>query len=234
MIRTITQPENAGIAVFEDLRQAFREAVQNFKDEINRDQVPGTVDEILRAMVQETTDTQARLKKVSADLETARLRVQAEKEQVATMSRREGLAADIGDEETARVAGEYRARHQERLEVFTKKAAALEEEERLLSAEVAEMLARVKEARARRNSLTAEAGRSGARERLNESGDLFDAFKRMEARIEGEEFEADAAADMSEEYSDLQIDLDAPPPAPEVDFDAALAELKRRMGKTEE
>lgn len=220
--------------MFDDLRQAFREAVQNFRDEINRDQVPGTVDSILRAMVDETTDAQSRLKGVTADLEAARHRVRTEEEQVATMTRRQEMATRIGDEETARLAEEYLGRHRERLQVFTKKVAALEEEERLLSAEVKEMLARVREARARRDSLTAEAGRSDARGSLNESGDLFDAFKRMEARIEGDEFEADAAADMSREYSDFQIDLDAPPPTSEVDFDAALAELKRRMGKTEE
>lgn len=220
--------------MFDDLRQAFREAVQNFKDEINRDQVPGTVDEILRAMVQETTDTKARLQKVTEDLEAARTRVKSESDQVATMARREGMARDIGDEETARLAGEFRAKHEERLQVFQKKATALEEEERLLGAEVTEMLARVKEARARRDSLTAEAGRAGARDSLNESGDLFDQFKRMEAKIEGDEFEAEAAQDMSESFSEYQIDLDAPPPSAEVDFDAALQELKRRMGKADQ
>ena len=38
------------------------------------------------------------------------------------------MAKNIGDEETARVASEYAAKHEERLEVLEQKAAALEQE----------------------------------------------------------------------------------------------------------
>lgn len=220
--------------MFEDLRHAFREAVQNFRDELNRDEASGTMDDILRGMVREVTDTQARLKGVEADLEKARALVAHEEEQVATMARRQKMAREIDDAETARVAGEYLDRHRSRLEVFTQKADALEKEARLLTAEVREMTEQVKEARSRRAGLTAEAGRTGARESLGESQELFDAFERMKSRIEDDEIEADSDADFAREFgaSDLRIDLDAPPPSSEVDFDAALEELKRRMGKS--
>ena len=48
--------------MFEDLRNAFREAVQNFKDELDRDSVPETVDRLLKGMIDEVTQARARLK----------------------------------------------------------------------------------------------------------------------------------------------------------------------------
>lgn len=218
--------------MFEDLRQAFREALDNFKDELNRDAVPGTVDRLLHGMVQEVTEAKSRLKATEADLAQTRLHVRAEEEHVATTSRRHTLATQIGDQETARIAGEYRERHAKRLEVFRQKEAALEQEVKLLSAEVEEMMAKVKEARSRRDSLTAESGRTQTRESIGgESDDLFDAFKRMEAKIQGEEYDAEAAEEVGRSVDDLHIDLDAPPTRDEIDYDAVLAELKRRMGQ---
>ncbi len=218
--------------MFEDLRQAFREALDNFKDELNRDAVPGTVDRLLHGMVQEVTEAKSGLKATEADLAQTRLHVRAEEEHVATTSRRHTLATQIGDQETARIAGEYRERHAKRLEVFRQKEAALEQEVKLLSAEVEEMMAKVKEARSRRDSLTAESGRTQARESIGgESDDLFDTFKRMEAKIQGEEYSAEAAEEVGRAVDDLHIDLDAPPTRDEIDYDAVLAELKRRMGQ---
>lgn len=217
--------------MFEDLRQAFREAMENFKEELNRDAVPGTMDRILQGMVAEVTEARARLKAVEADLETTGMRVKAEEEQVATMQRRRSMAAGIGDEETSRIAAEYLERHERRLQIFRQKETALREEYSLLGAEVEEMMAKLKEAQASRASLSAEAGRTQARESIGGSDDLFDAFDRMEARIRGDEVEADVARDFGDELDDLRVDPDAPPPRPEIDYDAALAELKRRMGK---
>ena len=37
--------------MFDDLRNAFREAVQNFKDELDRDSVPENVDRLLAGMI---------------------------------------------------------------------------------------------------------------------------------------------------------------------------------------
>ncbi|UCC26014.1 MAG: hypothetical protein JSU98_02720 [Gemmatimonadales bacterium] len=219
--------------MFEDLRQAFREALDNFKEELNRDAVPGTVDRLLQGMVREVTEARARLKATEDDLTRTRLNVKAEEDHVATMSRRRALASEIGDEETARIAGEYLERHTKRLEVFRQKEAALEQESKLLDAEVTEMMAKVKEARARRDSLAAESGRTSARGAIGESDDLFDTFKRMEAKIQGDEFRAEAAEEVGRETSDLHIDLDSPPAREEIDYDEVLAELKRRMGRQE-
>ena len=45
--------------MFDSLRDAFREAVSNFRDEIGRDDVPEAVDKLLVGMRQEVTDTKA-------------------------------------------------------------------------------------------------------------------------------------------------------------------------------
>lgn len=219
------------MSVFDDLRSAFREAVHNFKEELERDAVPEKVDRLLRGMVEEVTEAKARLAGIEAQLQTAREQVAEEEEQVATMRRREEMARDIGDEETAGLAAQYGERHEKRLQVFRQKSQALTEEAALLRSEVEEMMAKVKEARGRRESLAAEAGRTGARERLGESNDLFEALERMEERIEHEAHEGEAARTVGGEFDDLRVDPWAPPRKPEIDFDAALAELKRRMGK---
>lgn len=209
--------------------------MQNFRDELNRDQVSGNVDRILRGMVEEVTSARARLKTVEADLEKTRQLRAREEEHVATMARRREMAAGIEDGETERLAARYEKKHRERLEVFGQKEDALAREATLLRREVEEMMAQVKEARASRAGLAAQAGRAGTRETMNETDELFQAFERMEERIDDTGARAEAAEAFSREYgaSDLRIDLDAPPPHQDVDFDAALAELKRRMGEAD-
>lgn len=217
--------------MFDDLRNAFREAVQNFKDELDQDSVPENVDRLLSGMIDEVTQAKARHKGLEAELEETRSRVTKEEQQVATNRRREKMARDIGDEETATLAAEYAERHEKRLGVFTQKAAALEQEVTLLGAEVSEMMEKVKEARERRSSLAAEAGRTGARDSISGADDLFDAFDRMGDRVAGDDAEAAAAETFATEFDDLSVDPYAPPRRAEVDADAMLEELKRRMGK---
>ena len=47
--------------MFENLRNAFREALDNFNKELNRDDVPDVVDGLLRQMHEEATDAKAQL-----------------------------------------------------------------------------------------------------------------------------------------------------------------------------
>ena len=53
----------------------------------------------------------------------------------------------------------------------------------------------------------------------------------LEERIAGDEADADAAEGFASEFDDLGVDPYAAPRRPEVDVDARLEELKRRMGK---
>jgi phage shock protein A len=96
--------------------------------------------------------------------------------------------------------------------------------------EVSEMLQKVKEAQVKRDSLTATAGRHDARESIGAAGDLFSELDRMAEKIGDEEAQGEAAASM--DPLDMHVDVDAPTPTFEdVDYDARLEELKRRMGE---
>lgn len=215
--------------MFEDLRRAFREAVDNFREELNRDDVPENVDRLLKGMIDEVTESKARLADLESQLEKTEALLQHQRTELETARRREGMARGIGDEETAEVARSFAAKHEERVGILERKRGVLEEEVALLRAEVSQMMTQLKDARSRRDGLTAEAGRAGARNTIGESRDAFDEFDRMAAEIEGQDAEASAWEELARERSEFSIDFDEAPKRPEVDYDAALEELKRRM-----
>jgi hypothetical protein len=64
--------------MFEDLRGAFRDALENFKQELNRDDVPPTVDRLLLAMQSELA--QARELVASLEKQIADARAQIERD----------------------------------------------------------------------------------------------------------------------------------------------------------
>jgi phage shock protein A len=216
--------------MFDNLRHAFKEALENFNKELSREQMPGTVDRLLSGMRDEVADAKVRVRELEDHLARTTAEAEREKTEVATARRRGKMAADIGDEETARVAMEYAARHEERHAVLEKSALAMKDELALRAREIEEMLAKVKEAQAQRDGLTATTGRSGARESLSEADDLFSELDRMAEKIGGEDARAQAAQDFAD--LDLAPGLEEPVfRAPEIDMDEALAELKRRMGR---
>lgn len=223
--------------MFEDLRDAFREAVDNFKRELNRDQVPEAVDRLLAGMRDEAAGAKARVKRLEDELAEIRSRAEGEKDEEARCRRREAMARRIGDEDTARVAGEYAAKHGRRREVLEEKAAAVARELELGRAEFDEMLVRLKEARNRRASLSAAAGRADARDAMGGADDLFSELDRMAERIADEDRRQDAEESLDREVMDTDADADDlrvrmdRPPRPPVDVDARLEELKRRMGR---
>ena len=50
--------------MFDDLRRAFREAVDNFKEELNRDEIPETVDKLLLGMRNEVADAKVQIREL--------------------------------------------------------------------------------------------------------------------------------------------------------------------------
>jgi len=221
--------------MFEDLRSAFREAYVNFNKELNREHVPETVNRLIGGMVDEIADVKAEVAHLETQIAKAVAGAENEKGQAATCRRREQMAREIGDSETADVAAQFAEKHEEHQQLLEQKAKALKAEFDFRGEEVEEMMAKVKEAQAKRDSLSATAGRSGARETISAADDLFSELDRMAGKIEDEQAEGDAAEvfsnlDLGPEKSDYTIDLNEPP-LPEPDYDTRLAELKRRMGE---
>jgi phage shock protein A len=222
--------------MFDDLRAAFREALDNFNKELQRDRVPETVDRLLVGMRDEIVDEKAEVAGLEAQLEKALAQAKREAENAATCRRREEMARQIDDEETAALAAEHATRHEGHHALLEKKAEAIREELDFRRGTLDEMMLKFDEARTKRDALSAAAGRSSARDSFTEADDLFGELDRMAAKIEGEDARAQAADVLDsldlDGDSDYHVELDdEPAPREELDVDAALAELKRRMGQ---
>lgn len=220
--------------MFEELRAAFRQAIENFNRELHRDQVPETMDRLLAGMQRELVDAKALISELEGQVQRARGEARTEAEQADVCRRREEMARRIDDAETADLAARYAERHRKRQALLEQKVQALDEELAFRRKDAEEMLARLKEARTEREGLSATTGRTQARRSLDEADDLFSELDRMAEQIEGEGRAADAAEALDDldldRASDFHVEIDRPPAQPP-DVDAALAELKRRMGK---
>ncbi len=210
--------------MFENLRRAFREAMENFNREMERDAVPEKVDGLVRGMEREAADAKMALEALQRELARARAQVAAEEREVATCRRRQEQARGIGDEETERVAAEFAEKHERRREVLANKAEAIAAEITLHTSEFDEMIRQIRKAKASRGSLRASAGRTRARQSVRDADDLFGEMDRMAERIDSAK-PAGAAAEgrafdelLEREQREEQID-------------AQLEALKRKMGK---
>ncbi|MDE2975583.1 MAG: hypothetical protein OXU64_12830 [Gemmatimonadota bacterium] len=214
--------------MFDNLRRAFREAVANFNRELDRDAVPEAVDRLLRGMRREAVDAKAALEALKEQLDDTRRRSGEEARNAGVCERREALAREIGDTDTADVAARYAERHSGRSRVLADKARAIEAEVRLQEAEYAEMLAQIGKARADRDKLAASAGRTRARDSVAGADGLFGELDRMAGRIG----ESEAAAGAEELFDDARrFDEELGASRRREEADARLEELKRRMGR---
>lgn len=114
--------------MFEDWKQAWRQAVENFQRELDDDRG----DDATRAMRRDERTTADALRRLDSELATARKNAATERNAEAVCLRREGLARNIGDTETADIAAEYATRHAERATILERKADVLEAERAML------------------------------------------------------------------------------------------------------
>lgn len=215
--------------MFENLRRAFREAVDNFNRELDRDAVPEAVEGLLKGMEKEAVAAKSGLESLKQELEVTRNRAAAEKREAEVCRRREELARKIGDAETAEIAGRFRKKHERRCQVLIEKGDALRSEVRLRESEFSEMLDQIREARVRRSSLEAAAGRTGARRSVNAADDLFGELDRMAEKID--RTAPGRGADDAPFDDGREFDEELGRARREEVIDARLEELKRRMGK---
>lgn len=206
--------------MFQRLRDAFREAVVNFHEELNRDAPTGTTDRLLSGMRREVAGAEEYLRKLETEIREAGAEADREEAEASTCRRREGMARRIGDEETARIAVEFAVRHERRVQVLRAKARALQEELEIRTEEAAEMRNALREAADLRGRMHEEVNPSSGSPRLDrELDEVRERISRMDAR---------------REVDDLLRDFDPPPRREsEVDLEARLRELKRRMGEEE-
>jgi phage shock protein A len=217
--------------MFENLRDAFREAVENFRTELTRDEVPAAADRLLKAMESEVGQARAELRNLKDEAAQVEKRAAREEAEARTCIRREEMARRIGDEETVEVARDYARRHLKLKEVLDEKGRVLTREIQVREREVMEMEERLREALTRKESLIASAGRMEAHHRIQDADDLFQEMDRMADRIQDLEARVAAAGELDEmELGDGPRGSPSPDPS-EAEIEARLAALKRQMGK---
>src|SRR5688572_13261931 len=115
--------------MFDDWKQAWRQAVENFQREV-RESPPG-VPLRVRAMERELVSAGGALTKLEQEIGRTRRQAEKERHEENVCRRREGLARAAGDDETVRVAGGFAIRHSERAALLKRKAGVLVEEHAL-------------------------------------------------------------------------------------------------------
>ena len=120
--------------MFDDWKQAWRQAVENFQREAADGAAPR-----VRAMARELASASGALAKLDQEIRRAQRDLETEQEAERVCRRREQLARDAGDEETVSIAIEFAGRHAERAAVLERKIAVLEDERALLSRDVDDM-----------------------------------------------------------------------------------------------
>lgn len=163
-----------------------------------------------RELIAVMKDTLVQAKLAMDDLregvEVTRKRVERERMELETIRRRKGLAQGVGDAETVTVAERFESQQAQRVAVLEQKLSAQENELALVEHDVAEMKEQLKAALAGVGS----GMRSGAVDAMRDP-------------LDGEK------SGLEEQLSDLKrAERRA---AASADADAALAELKKRMGR---
>ncbi len=136
--------------MFDDLRSAWREAVQNFWDEL---QAGGDGHPQIRIMQRELAAARGELRRLEEERSRYRNRRSHERHQEEVCLRRESLAREVGDAETAEIAVRYATRHRERAEILERRVELIEQETSLLARDVGEMEAALREIQADPGSL---------------------------------------------------------------------------------
>lgn len=214
--------------MFESLRDAFRQAGENFRAELQRDRTPEAIDRLLLTLRDELAVLTQASRELTLELERVEAQAGEEGRELETCLRRARMAEEIGDAETAAVAREFAGKHRRRREHLLGKVDTLERElgERGdMIEEVTEMYTAV---RNRRESIVAAVGRARSRGRMRQARTLFDEMDRIAGKIErldassGDSFRPGATAEPGS---------GGEPRTPADEAEARLDELKRRLAR---
>jgi len=182
----------------------FDEVRQAFRELLHGNVSPEGRRELISVMKDTLVQARLAMDDLREGVEATRKRVTREQLELETIRRRKGLAQGVGDAETVVVAERFETQHAERLAVLEQKLAAQEGELALVERDVAEMKEQLKAALAGVGSGmgTGTVTADPLDEGRSEVEQQLNDLKRAERRAS-----ADATAD------------------------AALAELKKRMGR---
>jgi hypothetical protein len=120
----------------------------SIEDLLNARTPPGERAERVRLMKQALVQGRLAVEDMQAGVTQTRMRLEVERNNLATVRRRRELAAGIADQQTVDIAAKYEAQHTERVGVLETKLRAQEAEVALAEREMAEMTAQLRSAAA--------------------------------------------------------------------------------------
>jgi hypothetical protein len=118
--------------MLEAWKQAWRDAVENFRRELDPERYAAETTRQAAAMRRDLGRAHTRARHLQAEIDATRLELSREHDEENRCRHRESLALKIDDHETARIANEYASRHAERAAVLQQKLDALTAELALL------------------------------------------------------------------------------------------------------
>ena len=184
----------------------FDEVRHAFRELLHGNVPPEGRRELIAVMKDTLVQAKLALDDLREGVEVTRKRIERERAELDTIRRRKGLAQGVGDAETVTVAERFETQHAERLAVLEQKMAVQESELALIERDVTEMKEQLKAALAGVGS----GMRSGT---VDAAADPLDGER----------------AGLEQQLNDLKrAERRANANA---DADAALAELKKRMGR---
>lgn len=184
----------------------FDEVRQAFRELLHGNVPPEGRRELIAVMKDTLVQARLAVDDLRDGIDVTRKRLERERAEVETIRRRKGLAEGVGDAETVAVATRFETQHAERVAVLEQKMAVQESELALLERDMAEMKEQLKAALAGVGS----GMRSGT---VDAATDPLD----------------EGRANVEQQLNDLRrAERRANANA---DADAALAELKKRMGR---
>jgi len=189
--------------VFESLKATIQDLLNGRVAPANR---RAAIGEMKRALV----SAKLGVEDLRDGVEVTRRKLEAEREQLATVQRRKSLAEGINDAETVALAVKYEQQYGEHVAVLGRKLEAQEAEAALAERELKDMMSQLKAASAGVGSNADPAG-AASRGIADEELGLPD-----DAKLHADLADLDRASRRS---------------AADADADAKLAELKKRMGR---
>lgn len=222
--------------MFGRVRRALEDALSRLESRTGS--AEEDVDRLLASMREELIEAKTRIPEQEALAERYERERAVEKRKAEDCVRRASQAEKIGDAETVRVAERFARQHLERVAVLERKIEATEAEIEFGRREIRDMMAQLKDARARRDALAIQARRARGTERVRGSRpEAFDAFDRVADRTERASDLDDARRELDRELDPVARDAtelrDLGRRDREADAEFMLDELKRRMGVKE-
>ncbi len=132
--------------MFDDLRAQFRKAVENFNEELNRNELSHNTNDLIGSMKNQITEAISHINLLALQISKAKAQMAEKARAAETCYRQAEMAHRIGDTETAAVAIQYAEKHEEHARVLDNKINALSAELFFVEKEVEEMVEKVEKA----------------------------------------------------------------------------------------